>query len=162
MYVLVIGAVVTIVAWVLAWSRAGVLSEYSFFPLCVGYIRPMNGISDVAFQTSMLRVMRGRLLWLFAISVPLWWFFEAVNRLVRNWGYVIPYPISKLHYIGEASIYFSTVAPAVLSTAFVAYRTLECYAPALAMGPVWRVRPEYLILFPVIGFASFLGFWLAP
>ena len=162
MYVLVIGAVVTIVAWVLAWSRAGVLSEYSFFPLWLGYILTMNGISDVAFQTSLLRIMRGRLLWLFAISVPLWWFFEAVNRLVRNWEYVIPYPISDLHYIVEASIYFSTVVPAVLSTAFVAYRMLDCYAPVLEIGSVWRVRPEYLVLSPIIGLASFLGLWLAP
>lgn len=162
MPVLVIGAVVTIVAWALAWSRAGVLSEYSFFPLWLGYILTMNGISDVAFQTSLLRVMRGRLLWLFAISVPLWWFFEAVNRLVRNWEYVIPHPISDLYYIVEASIYFSTVVPAVLSTAFAAYRVLECCAPELATGPAWRVRPEYLALSPVLGIASFLGFWLAP
>jgi hypothetical protein len=139
-----------------------VLSEYSFFPLWLGYILTMNGISDVAFQTSLLRVMRGHLLWLFAISVPLWWFFEAVNRLVRNWEYVIPHPISDLHYIVEASIYFSTVVPAVLSTAFAAYRISERYAPVLAIGPAWRVRPEYLVLSPAIGLASFLGFWLAP
>src|SRR5215210_3688975 len=151
MHVLIIGAVVTITAWVLAWSRAGVLSEYSFFPLWLGYILTVNGISNAAFQTSLLRVMRGRLLWLFAASVPLWWFFEAVNRLVRNWEYVIPHPISDLHYIVEASIYFSTVVPAVLSTAFVAYRILERCAPALASGPVWRVRPEYLVLSSIIG-----------
>src|SRR5215208_2153507 len=162
MYVLVIGAVMTIVSWALAWSRAGVLSEYCFFPLWLGYILTMNGISDVAFQTSLLRIMRGRLLWLFAISVPLWWFFEAVNRLVRNWEYVIPHPISDLHHTVEASTYFSTVVPAVLSTAFAAYRILERCAPALATGPAWRVRPEYLILSPVIGLVSFLGFWLAP
>ena len=95
--------------------------------------------------------MRGRLLWLSAISVPLWWFFEAVNRLVRNWEYVIPYPIFDLHYIAEASIYFSTVVPAVLSTAFAAYRMLNCYAPALKIGPVWRVRPEYLVPPAVFG-----------
>src|SRR3954468_15337146 len=111
MYVLVIGAVVTIVSWALAWSRAGVLSEYSFFPLWLGYILTMNGISDVAFQTFMLRDMRCRLLWLFAISVPLWWFFEAVNRLVRNWEYVIPYPISNSHYVVPASLNFLTVIP---------------------------------------------------
>jgi hypothetical protein len=162
MHVLIIGAVLTIAAWVLAWSRAGVLSEYSFFPLWLGYILTVNGISDAAFQTSLLRVMRGRLLWLFAASVPLWWFFEAVNRLVRNWEYVIPYPISDLHYVVQASIDFSTVVPAVLSTAFAAYRILECYAPALAIGPAWRVPSEYLVLSPVIGLASFVGFWLAP
>ena len=62
MYILVIGAVVTIVAWVLAWSRAGVLSEYSFFPLWLGYILTVNGISNVAFKTSLLRVTRACLL----------------------------------------------------------------------------------------------------
>jgi hypothetical protein len=162
MHLLIIGVVVTIAAWILAWSRAGVLSEYSFFPLWIGYILTVNGISNVAFKTSLLRVMRGCLLWLFAASVPLWWFFEAVNRLVRNWEYVIPHPTSGLHYVVQASIYFSTVVPAVLSTAFAAYRILERCAPALATGPAWRVRPEYLILSPVIGLASFLGFWLAP
>ena len=162
MHVLIIGAVVTITASVLAWSRAGVLSEYSFFPLWLGYILTVNGISDAVFQTSLLRVMRSRLLWLFAISVPLWWFFEVVNRLVRNWEYVIPHPISDLHYVVQASIDFSTVVPAVLSTAFAAYKILECSAPALAAGPPWRVRPEYLVLSAVLGLASFLGFWLAP
>ena len=162
MHVLIIGVGVTIAAWVLAWSRAGVLSEYSFFPLWLGYILTMNGISDAAFQTSLLRVMRGRVLWLFAVSIPLWWFFEAVNRLVRNWEYVIPHPISDLHYVVQASIDFSTVVPAVLSTAFAAYRILECCSPALATGPTWRVRPEYLVLSAVLGLASFLGFWLAP
>ena len=104
MHVLIIGVVVTIAAWILAWSRAGVLSEYSFFPLWIGYILTVNGISNIAFQTSLLRVMRGCLLWLFAASVPLWWFFEAVNRLVRNWEYVLPHPTSGLHYVVQASI----------------------------------------------------------
>ena len=162
MRVLIIGAIVTIAAWLQAWSRAGVLSEYSFFPLWLGYILTVNGISGAAFQASLLRVMQRGFLWLFAGSVPLWWFFEAVNRLVRNWEYLYPHPISDLHYVVEASIDFSTVAPAVLSTAFVVYRTLECYAPSMETCPPWRVQPAYLILSPFIGLASILGFWLAP
>jgi hypothetical protein len=67
-----------------------------------------------------------------------------------------------LHYVVEASIDFSTVVPAVLSTAFLAYRILESRASALAAGPVWRVYPECVVLCPVIGLAFFLGFWLAP
>ena len=62
MHLLIIGVVVTIAAWILAWSRAGVLSEYSFFLLWIGYILTVNGISNVAFKTSLLRVMRGCLL----------------------------------------------------------------------------------------------------
>jgi len=106
--------------------------------------------------------MRGRLWWLFAASVPLWWFFEAVNRLVHNWEYVFRQPISGLHYVIEASIDFSTVVPAVLSAAFLAYRILHQYAPGYGAGRGWRVSPLLLALCPVIGFASFLGFWLAP
>jgi len=162
MHLLIIGAIVTIAAWVLAWSRAGVLSEHSFFPLWLGYILTVNGISDAVFQTSLLRVMRGRFLWLFAASVPLWWFFEAVNRLVRNWEYMFAHPISDLHYVVEASLDFSTVVPAVLSTAFLAYRILESRASVLAIGPAWRVCSECLVLSLAIGLASFLGFWLAP
>jgi len=162
MRVLIIGAIVTVAAWVLAWSRAGVLSEYSFFPLWLGYILTVNGISEAVFHTSLLRIMRGRLWWLFAGSVPLWWFFEAVNRLVHNWEYVFRQPISGLRYVIEASIDFSTVVPAVLSAAFLAYRVLQHYAPGYGAGRGWRVSTLLLALSPIIGLASFLGFWLAP
>jgi hypothetical protein len=162
MTLLISGAMVTIAAWVLAWSRAGVLSEYSFFPLWLGYILTVNGICEAAGGTSLLRVMRSRFLWLFAASVPLWWFFEAVNRLLRNWEYLSPHPISELHYVLEASIDFSTVIPAVLSAAYVAYRVLQRYAPGLAVGRAWRISPACLVLFPVVGLTSFLGFWFTP
>ena len=162
MRVLIIGTVVTVAAWVLAWSRAGVLSEYSFFPLWLGYILTVNGISEAAFHTSLLRIMRGRFWWLFAGSVPLWWFFEAVNRLVHNWEYVFRQPMSALHYVIVASIDFSTVVPAVLSAAFLACRILHHYAPGYGAGRGWRVSTLLLILSGVMGLAAFLGFWLAP
>lgn len=162
MRVLIIGTVVTVAAWVLAWSRAGVLSEYSFFPLWLGYILTVNGISEAAFHTSLLRIMRGRFWWLFAGSVPLWWFFEAVNRLVHNWEYVFRQPMSALHYVIVASIDFSTVVPAVLSAAFLACRILHHYAPGYGAGRGWRVPTLRLILSAVMGLAAFLGFWLAP
>ena len=162
MKLLIIGTILTIAAWVLAWSRVRVVSEYSFFPLWLGFILTVNGVSEAIFQTSLLRVMRRRFIWLFAASVPLWWFFEAVNRLVGSWEYVFLHPISELQYVVEASIDFSTVVPAVLSSAFVAYRILERCSSGLAFDHGRRVRFGYRILSVVVGLVSFLGFWFAP
>src|SRR5207248_11402200 len=69
---------------------------------------------------------------------------------------------SGLRYVIEASIDFSTVVPAVLSAAFLAYRVLQHYAPGYGAGRGWRVSTLLLALSPIIGLASFLGFWLAP
>lgn len=46
--------------------------------------------------TSLLRRMRWSFLWLFVISVPMWWFFEYMNSIVQNWHYVFAHPISIL------------------------------------------------------------------
>lgn len=122
MALLIIGVLLTAASWVAAWSNAGALSEYSFFPLWLGYILTVNGAAEVFYRTSLVRVMRWHFLALFIASIPLWWVFEAVNRVVRNWEYILPHPISGLHYFVQASTDFTTVLPAVLSTAFLAYR----------------------------------------
>ena len=75
--------------------------------------------------TSLLRRMRWSFLWLFVISIPMWWFFEYMNTVVQNWHYVFAHPISILHYEIQASIDFSTVVPAVLSTSTLVFQLLR-------------------------------------
>ena len=58
----------------------------------------INGISEILYVTSLMRKMGFAFLILFIASIPLWWFFEGVNRIVRNWEYILPYPVSGLHY----------------------------------------------------------------
>jgi hypothetical protein len=125
MWLLITGLVVTGLSWVAAWSRIDFISEYSFFPLWVGYILAINGLSETLFRTSLLRRMRWSFLALFAASIPMWWFFEYMNSIVENWHYVFAAPISSLHYGIQASIDFSTVVPAVLSASFVAFQILR-------------------------------------
>jgi hypothetical protein len=119
MTTLMIGVCLTTLAWIAAWGVFGILSEHSFFPLWLGYILTANGLSDVLFKTSLLRLLGWSFLRLFAISIPLWWFFEGMNAIVENWHYQFARPISPLHYFIEASINFSTVVPAVLSASFL-------------------------------------------
>jgi hypothetical protein len=84
-----------------AWSRIPFISEHSFFPLWIGYILVINGISEVAYADSLARRMKFHFLLLFLASVPFWWFFEAVNLIVKNWHYVFPRPISNALYTIE-------------------------------------------------------------
>jgi len=125
MWLLITGLVVTGLSWAAAWSRLGLATEYSFFPLWVGYILTVNGLSETLFRTSLLSRMGWRFLALFAVSIPMWWFFEYMNSIVHNWHYLFAAPISSLHYEIQASIDFSTVIPAVLSASFVAFQFLR-------------------------------------
>jgi hypothetical protein len=125
MPLLKLGIVLTAVCWYFAWSHIGLVSEYSFFPLWVGYILLVNGLSEVVTGTSLLRRMRWSFLWLFVISIPMWWFFEYMNTIVQNWHYVFAHPISILHYEIQASIDFSTLVPAVLSTSTLVFQLLR-------------------------------------
>src|SRR5207245_2719034 len=85
----------------------------------------INGISEILYATSLMRKMRFTFLILFIASIPLWWFFEWVNRIVHNWEYILPRPVSGFHYFFQASTDFSTVVPAVLSAVFLIYRFME-------------------------------------
>jgi hypothetical protein len=46
-------------------------------------------------------------------SVPVWWWFEAVNTRVDNWEYLLTHSYNDLEYAVFASIAFSTVVPAL-------------------------------------------------
>lgn len=106
--------------WFIAWSHIPLFSEYSFFPLWLGYIFSINAISGFLFQDSLLKRMKLSFAWLFIISIPAWWFFEYLNIFVQNWHYLYR-PVSPLHYFIQSSVDFSTVVPAVLSAAFLFY-----------------------------------------
>jgi hypothetical protein len=63
--------------------------------------------------------MGKRFLLLFLFSIPMWWFFEICNSFLQNWHYDLGREISAIEYNIRASIDFSTVIPAVLSTTFL-------------------------------------------
>lgn len=114
-----LGIVLILVSWVISWTRIPVIYEHAFFPLWLGYILTINGLSQVLFGDSLLYRFRKWFVFLFLISVPMWWYFEFFNSFLQNWHYVMPRPVSALEFNIRASIDFSTVVPAVLSTAFL-------------------------------------------
>ncbi len=64
-------------------------------------------------------------------SVPVWWWFEAVNVRVDNWEYVLTHPYGRIEYAVFASLAFSTVVPALdaASRLFRAGRPTDGKAP---------------------------------
>src|SRR3979411_190921 len=135
MVVLVVGVVLVGLSWIAAWGPLGVFSELSFFPLWLGYIFTINGLSQVLFKRSLLESMGWSFLLLFVISIPLWWFFEEMNAIVQNWHYHLAHPISAIHYFIQASVDFSTVVPAVLSASFFLAFVLQKFGRD---WPKWR------------------------
>lgn len=118
MMLLVSGAVLLIISWVIAWNHNLPFSEHSFPFLWLGYILTANGLSLAILGHSLLTKLRWHFVLLFLFSIPFWWIFEAANQLVNNWHYVLPHPVSQIEYLLRASLSFSTVIPAVLSTAY--------------------------------------------
>ncbi len=113
---LVAGIALMTVSWAIAWSRTPVASEHSFFPLWVGYIATANGLGEFCFRDSLVKRLGRSFLWLFIFSIPFWWFFELLNLFVENWRYASAAGLTRLRFAIEASISFSTVLPAVMST----------------------------------------------
>jgi hypothetical protein len=171
MWLLSFGTLLTLISWIAAWSSIVWAAEYAFFPLWLGYIFFVNGLGQVVYGESLQKAMGRRFIWLFIFSIPMWWFFELLNSIVHNWHYVFAYPITALHYDLQASIDFSTVIPAVLSTAAFLYMVMTRHqalfekhafrAPrvsALEFG-AGSICFVLIILFPNEGFPLV---WIAP
>ncbi len=130
-------------AWVLAWSRlpwVGVLQPHTFTPLWLGYIVVVNAVTFQRTSHCLLRDRTGYFLALFPLSALFWWFFEYLNRFVQNWYYIGVTEFSALEYFLYATLPFSTVLPAVLST-------IECLEsfPSLdrAFRDLWMIELKH-------------------
>lgn len=110
------GVALIAVWWPTAWLGLGPWSSYTFFPLWLGYILAIDGLLALRTGTSPIRRAGPGVVALFVASVPLWWTFELLNSSVRNWAYSTPVRYSRMEYALLASLAFSTVVPAVLTT----------------------------------------------
>ena len=106
-------------AWTMAWSRFSwhLLLQLSAFPLLwLSYILLVNALTYRRKGGCLLRDRPIYLGVLFPVSAVFWWFFEYLNRFVQNWYYINTQTFSSLEYIIYATVCFSTVLPAVLSS----------------------------------------------
>lgn len=164
-------------AWVLAWTRFPWFEpwqRFTFSPLWFAYIGVVNALTFRRTGRCILINRPRYMLGLFAASAVFWWYFEYLNRFVQNWYYVNCEGLTAVQYFVFATLPFSTVLPAVISTAellesfprfahgledfapmrpgrprLVASVTLAVAAAGLALLAVW---PSYL--FPLL--------WLSP
>jgi hypothetical protein len=105
-------------AWLLAWSRfewMKPVQPHTFTPLWISYIVVVNALSQKRTGKCLMCDRPLFFLLLFPLSALFWWFFEYLNRFVQNWYYIGP-PFSPWSYFWFATLPFSTVLPAVLST----------------------------------------------
>jgi hypothetical protein len=108
-----------VLCWILAWGRFewfGWGQKFTFTPLWIGYILVVNSLIQFLRGTCPMFARPKLFLLLFPVSAGFWWVFEYYNRFVQNWVYTDT-GAGAWEYFLHASCAFSTVLPAVYSTA---------------------------------------------
>jgi hypothetical protein len=105
--------------WTLAWARFEwfkPLQTFTFTPLWSSYVVFVNALTYRRTGNCLLTQKTRYLFSLFPVSALLWWYFEYLNRFAQNWYYVGEELFTPVSYAFHATVAFSTVLPAVLST----------------------------------------------
>jgi hypothetical protein len=113
------GAALGAASWFLAWSRfpwMGGFQAHTFTPLWIAFILLVNAFTVRRTGRCLMLSQTRRFLLLFPVSAVFWWSFEYLNRFVGNWRYVGVTEFGAVEYFLFATLPFSTVLPAVLST----------------------------------------------
>lgn len=134
-------------AWILAWTRFDwfrVLQPHTFTPLWLGYIVIINALACMRSGRSLLTHRTRYWVALFPLSALFWWSFEYLNRFVQNWHYIGTENFSAGEYILNATISFSTVLPAVMSTADLLSTFPKLRARAESLWPIRTDRPRMI------------------
>jgi hypothetical protein len=155
-----IGIALVAVAWPLAWFGPGPFSEHTFFPLWLGYILIIDGITFRRAETSLLTRDPSRFASLFVFSIPVWWLFEFANQFLGNWSYQLPREYGLFSYAALASLAFSTVMPAI----FVTAELLRTCSPFAAPRRWIRIEPSRngLIVIGGLGLVMFASALALP
>ena len=166
-----------IVSWTLAWTRFPwfeSLQQHTFTPLWLGYIGVVSAITMQRAGSCLLCREPARLAALFPLSALFWWFFEYLNRFVANWRYTGIGDFGALEYTFFATLAFSTVLPAVTSTAeclgtfprlsaaFARWHPLRVPRPKFAAALVLALTAMSLAALGVFREYVFPLVWISP
>ncbi|MCH7593571.1 MAG: hypothetical protein IIB27_03575 [Chloroflexi bacterium] len=162
------GVALMVPGWIAIWTTAGYLNPIAFALLWTGAALLMWTVAG-AYPGIRRHIA------LAAVSVPLWWYFEAVNGRTANWEYVGIDQYSDLGYAVFASISFATVVPALASaTAMIGRLTRFTAGTDSTDRPVtsraWPVLPVFMVGAGIASEAATLAFpaifyplvWVAP
>lgn len=154
------GICLNLIFWFLTWFLDGLRSHWTFFPLWVGYILTMNGLTELRKGYSLFSKAPLHWLLLFVISAPVWWIFEWLNKAAHYWQYQGVESFSDAQYNLFATISFSTVIPAVFSTSewIGTFR----FADRFSKGPRTGSRANTRRLFFILGWIMLVLFLIWP
>jgi hypothetical protein len=113
------GAGLGAASWILAWVRIpwmGDFQAHTFTPLWIAFILLVNAFTMRRTGRCLMLSRTRPFLLLFPVSAGFWWSFEYLNRFVGNWRYVGGVDFGAVEYFLFATLPFSTILPAVLST----------------------------------------------
>ncbi|MBR9997963.1 MAG: hypothetical protein KFF73_03285 [Cyclobacteriaceae bacterium] len=112
-----VALVLVLISWYFNWALEGLRTHLLFFPLWLGYCLFVDALVKKRKGNSLLTRNWKKYAGLFFLSIPVWWFFELINKRSQNWEYLGRESFSDLEYFLLASLSFSTVIPAVFGTA---------------------------------------------
>lgn len=113
------GLILCAAAWFIAWTRLPCFTtfqRFTFIPLWASYIIIINALCIHRTGRSLATHNTLYFAALFPLSAGFWWIFEYLNRFTANWYYTGVDELTAVQYILEATLAFSTVLPAVMST----------------------------------------------
>jgi hypothetical protein len=111
------GLILVAFCWVLNWDLEGLRTHVLFFPQWLGYCLVVDGLVCRRKGVSLLTRDPGGYVLLFILSAPVWWLFEGLNLITGNWHYLGRESFTNIQFFLLSSLSFSTVIPAVFSTA---------------------------------------------
>lgn len=172
-----LGVAILAVAWIFAWNRFAWFAPWqphTYLPLWIGYVLIMNGLTVRRVGSSPMTRHPIPFLLTFPASSLFWWFFEYLNRYVWNWYYVGIAHMSALEYTVYATLCFTSVLPAITSTAawlhtFPAFRdgAYDGMAKVDLRRPKWMLFLLALSATGLVGIVHFPQYaypllWLSP
>jgi hypothetical protein len=172
-----LGVLLIALTWWLAWTRFPwftAFQPFTFTPLWLGYIVVINALTYRRTRACLLINRPRYLLVLFLLSAAFWWCFEYLNRFVQNWYYVGIADFGPSAYVFYATLSFSTVLPAVVSTAewlkgskrlesaFRGLRAIDVSHPASIGGVVFMLSAAGLTGIGIWPDALFPLLWVSP
>jgi len=139
-----LGLLLVAVFWGLNWGLSGLRTQWGFTGLWLGYTLSVDGLVFLRKGDSILSRNGKASGWLFLVSAGAWWMFEVINWRTQNWWYDGRQYFTDWQYFLLASFSFSTVMPAVFSTAelYGSFGWLQKVKPGLVVRPtpanLWR------------------------
>jgi hypothetical protein len=147
-----IGLGLVIVFWTLNWCLSGLRTQWTFFPLWLGFCLTMDALVLWRTGTSLFFRSRWKYLLLFIASAPVWWLFELANARLQNWDYAGAQAFSPFMFWFWATINFTTVIPAVFGSA----ELMRSFFKKPVKGPVLQPTRKLTGCFFLAGWAMLI------